>query len=141
MPRLHVLAALVLLVQGPTVQESNDRIVKAFMARIAGHEREPAENVFKNVQWLKGVPAGTFLEIMNVGYSKALGVTCAHCHVESDFASDEKRPKKAAREMQILHKSINDQLRKLQYLDSDADKRSINCAACHRGSLDPRAAR
>jgi hypothetical protein len=54
-----------LLVQGPTVQQTNDRIVNDFMARIAGHEREPAEKVFKNVQWLKGVPAG---------------VTCAHCH-------------------------------------------------------------
>jgi hypothetical protein len=140
MTRLGFLAALLLL-QGPTIQEANDRVVKDFMARIAGHEREPAERVFKNVQWLKGVPAATFLEIMNGGYSKALGVTCAHCHVETDFASDEKRPKKAAREMQVMHKSINDQLRQLQYLDIDADKRSINCAACHRGSIDPRAAR
>ena len=111
------------------------------MARIGGHEREPAERVFKNVQGLKGVPAETFLEIMNGGYSKALGVTCAHCHVVTDFASDEKRPKKAAREMQVLHRSINDQLRALRYLDIDADKRSINCAACHRGSIDPRVAR
>jgi hypothetical protein len=141
MTRLHFLAALVLLVQGPTVQETNDRTVKDVMARIAGHENDPAERVFKNVQWLKGVPAGTFLEIMNRGYSKALGVTCAHCHVETDFASDEKRQKKAAREMQVMHSNINDQLRKLQHLDIDPDKRSINCAACHRGSIDPRAAR
>ena len=56
----------------------------------------------------------------------ALGVTCAHCHVVTDFASDEKRPKKAAREMQVLHKSINEQLRTLQHLNIDADKRSIN---------------
>ena len=79
MNRLHVLAALALLVQGPTAQDANDRVVKDFRARIAGHEREPAESVFQNVQWLKGVPAGTFLEIMNVGYSKALGVRCIHC--------------------------------------------------------------
>jgi len=137
---LHAFAALLLLAQGPTAQETNDRIVKDFMARIAGHEKEPAETVFNNVQWLKGVPAGTFLEIMNTGYSKALGVTCAHCHVETDFASDEKRPKKAAREMQVMHRSINEQLRKLQYLAVDPDKRSINCAACHRGSIDPRTA-
>ena len=36
---------------------------------------------------------------MNYGYSRALGVSCMHCHVEQDFASDEKRPKRAAREM------------------------------------------
>jgi hypothetical protein len=141
MTRLHFLAALALLIQGSTVQETNDRIARDFMARIAGHEKEPAERVFKNVQWLKGVPAGTFLEIMNHGYSNALGVTCVHCHVETDFASDEKRPKKAAREMQVMHSNINDQLRKLQHLEIDPDKRSINCAACHRGSIDPRTAR
>jgi formate-dependent nitrite reductase cytochrome c552 subunit len=140
MIQLYALAASLLLAQGPTAQQTNDRIVNDFMARIAGHEMDPAERVFKNVQWLKGVPAGTFLEIMNTGYSKALGLTCAHCHVETDFASDEKRPKKAAREMQVLHRSINEQLRKLQYLAIDPDKRSINCAACHRGFIDPRTA-
>jgi hypothetical protein len=98
----------------------------------------PAEQVFKNVQWLKGVPAGNFLGIMNGGYSKALGVTCTHCHVETDFASDEKRPKKAAREMQAMHRGINDQLRKLQHLDLKEDERLINCATCHRGAINPR---
>jgi photosynthetic reaction center cytochrome c subunit len=141
MTRFLVLAALVLFAPGPTVQQTNDRIVAEFMKRIAGHEREPAEKVFQNVQWLKGVSAGTLLEIMNYGYSKALGVTCAHCHVETDFASDDKRQKKAAREMQVLHRNINDQLRKLEHLDIEVDKRSINCAACHRGSIDPRTAR
>src|SRR5205814_9826720 len=126
MTRLHFLAALVLLAQGPTVQESNDRIVKDFMARIAGHEREPAESVFKNVQWLKGVPADTFLEIMNIGYSKKHDATCAHCDVETDFGNDHNRPKKPAREMQVIHKSINDQLRKLQYISIDPNRRSIN---------------
>jgi len=84
------------------------------------------------------VPAGTFLGIMNGGYRKALGVTCTHCHVEGDFVSDEKRPKKAAREMQAMHRGIDDQLRKLQHLDIPEDKRLINCATCHRGAIDPR---
>ena len=140
MTRLNIVVAVALLAQGPSVQDTNDRTVKDFMARIAGHETDPAERVFKNVQWLKGVPAATFLEIMNRGYSRALGVTCTHCHVETDFASDEKRQKKAAREMQVLHSNINEQLRKLQHLDIDADRRAINCAACHRGSIDPRTA-
>jgi hypothetical protein len=138
MTRLHILAVLLLLGQGPTVQETNDRFVTGFSARIAGHEDEPAEKVFKNVQWLKDVPARAFLGIMDGGYSKALGVTCTHCHVESDFASDEKRPKRAAREMQVMHRDINDQLRRMQHLDLDVDKRLINCATCHRGAIDPR---
>jgi hypothetical protein len=138
MTGLHIVAALLLLGQSPTVQETNDRFVKEISARIAGRENEPAERVFKNVQWLKDVPARTFLGIMDGGYSKALGVTCTHCHVETDFASDEKRPKKAAREMQVMHRSINDQLRKLQHLDIEVDKRLISCSTCHRGSIDPR---
>ena len=36
---------------------------------------------------------------MDVGYSRALGVSCTHCHDDQKFASDEKRPKRAAREM------------------------------------------
>jgi hypothetical protein len=65
-------------------------------------------------------------------------VACSHCHNESDFGSDEKRPKKAAREMQVLHRSINDQLRGMKNLSSEAGEsgdRSLNCNACHRGQI------
>ena len=71
-----------------SVQETNDAYVEQIKRQIAGHEQEPAEQVFKNIQWLKGIPAGRLLLIMNLGYSRALGVTCTHCHVESDFSKD-----------------------------------------------------
>jgi hypothetical protein len=117
--------------QEPTVQEINDRFVKQWLERIAGKQNDPAEQVFKNIQWLKGVPAGRFLSIMNGGYSRALGVTCTHCHVEQDFASDDKRPKLAAREMAVMHRMINEQLRKMQNLQSKpAESRAINCSTC-----------
>jgi len=77
-------------------QEINNRFVQQLSAKIAGRENEPAEQVFKIIQWLKGIPAGRLLRIMNMGYSRALGVSCTHCHVEEDFASDDKRPKRAA---------------------------------------------
>src|SRR5262245_11025189 len=67
--------------QGNPNQEINDRFVKQFSEKIAGRENEPAEKVFKNIQWLKSTPAGRFLRIMNGGYSRALGVACTHCHV------------------------------------------------------------
>jgi hypothetical protein len=41
---------------------------------IAGKENEPAEKVFKNIQLLKGVPAGRLLRVMELGYSRSLGV-------------------------------------------------------------------
>ena len=118
-------------------QEINDRFVREITARIAGHENEPASRVFKNIQWLKGVPASRFLSIMNRGYARALGVTCTHCHVETDFASDDKRPKRAAREMAAMHRMINTRLHEMENLEHPPDKRFINCSTCHRGSIDP----
>src|SRR5690242_9361613 len=55
-------------------QENNDQIARAVLEKIAGHENEPAEQVFKNIQSLKGMPAGRLVRVMNMGYSRALGV-------------------------------------------------------------------
>jgi len=79
-------------------QEKNDQIARAVLERIAGHENEPAEQVFKNIQSLKGMPAGRLVRVMNMGYSRALGVGCLHCHYGPDYSSDEKRQKRAARD-------------------------------------------
>lgn len=121
------------------VQEINDRFVAELQKQIAGHEQEPAEKVFKNVQDMKAAPAGRFLLIMNLGYSKALGVACTYCHVESDFSSDDKRPKRAAREMAGMHSGINQQLAKMQNLAPNPQGHFINCSTCHRGAIDPMA--
>lgn len=125
--------------QKSATQETNDRFVQQILERIKGHENEPAEQVFKNIDRFKGLPAGRLLRIMNGGYSRALGVTCTHCHVEDDFASEEKRPKRAAREMATMHRSINEQLGKMQNLASKPEERAINCSTCHRGAIDPMA--
>jgi hypothetical protein len=110
--------------------------------RIAARKGEPAAQVFQNVQLegLKTVSAETFLVIMNIGYSRALGVSCTHCHDDQKFASDEKRPKRAAREMAVMHRMINQQLGRMENLEFPTDKRSINCFVCHRGTVDPRGA-
>ena len=123
-------------------QDVNERLLKQLTDRIKGRENDTAEQVFKNVQlpWLKTVPAGLFLRIMNGGYSRALGVSCTHCHVEDDFSSDDKRQKRAAREMARMHRMINDQLGKMENLEAPATERSINCATCHRGAVSPLAA-
>ena len=120
-------------------QETNDRLAKQVLDKIAGHDSEPAEKVFKNIQipWLKTVPAGRLVRIMNLGYSRALGVACTHCHNEQDFSSDDKRPKRAARDMAYMHKAINDQLQKMENLDLKPEQRFINCTTCHRGQINP----
>jgi hypothetical protein len=119
------------------LQQANDEVVKGLRAAIAGRENEPAGQVFKNVQYLKNTPAGTFLGIMNGGYAKALGVGCTYCHDDTDFSSDQKRPKLAAREMQTIHRSINDQLRAMKNVTEDPNNRAISCITCHRGEAKP----
>jgi hypothetical protein len=122
-----------------STQEFNDRVEAQLKERLGAREAEPASTVFKNVtiDWLKDVPAGEFLGIMNGGYAKALGVRCTHCHVEGDFASDDLRPKSAAREMAMMHHGINQQLARMEHLEDSPQDRFINCATCHRGRIDP----
>ena len=124
-------------VQVSSIQQTNDAVVKQWRARIAGREKEPAERVFKNIQKMGSIPAATFLVIMNRGYSRGLGVSCTHCHDDNDFASDDKRPKRAAREMMDMHRAINDRLKELTNLQTPPADRAINCSTCHRGSVDP----
>jgi Photosynthetic reaction centre cytochrome C subunit len=120
-------------------QQINDNYVKQISEKIVGREQEPSEKVFENIQieWLKRTPAGLLLRIMNDGYSRALGVSCTHCHSEQDFASDDKRPKRAAREMAAMHRMINQQLKQMQNLESKPQERAINCSTCHRGAVNP----
>ena len=120
-------------------QEANDQIAKKITDAIAGHENEPAETVFKNIQSLKGMPAARLVRVMNMGYSRALGVTCMHCHAEGDFSTDDKRPKRAAREMMVMNKAINEQLRSLKNLEGKPEEKFVNCGTCHRGHVDPNA--
>jgi len=120
-----------------SVQDTNSAFVQKIMKQIGGHEQEPAEKVFKNVQIMKATPAARFLTIMNLGYSRALGVRCTHCHVEQDFSSDDKRPKRAARDMAVMHRGINEQLAKMKNLELSPQGHFINCSTCHRGAVDP----
>jgi Photosynthetic reaction centre cytochrome C subunit len=120
-------------------QEENDQIARAVSERIAGRENEPAERVFKNIQSLKGMPAGRLVRVMNMGYSRALGVGCLHCHFGQDYSSDEKRQKRAAREMMAMNKMINERLRSLENLEGKPEEKFVNCTTCHRGQTDPNA--
>jgi hypothetical protein len=141
--RLYV-PTLALLIASPMAfgqaapSSPNEAAVTEWKKRIAGRENEPAERVFKNVQFMKTARASVFLTIMDGGFCRALGVTCSYCHVEGDFSSDEKRTKRAAREIQSMHRMINQQLAKMENLQTDADRRAISCILCHRGEAIPR---
>lgn len=110
--------------------------IASLKAAIAGKEDQPAETVFRNIQILKGVPAGRVLGIMQMGFSPALGVDCTHCHVPGQWESDAKKEKQVAREMSRMSREINEKyLAAIQGLDSE--KPAVNCTTCHRGEVKP----
>ena len=46
---------------------SRDRFVRAVLASIAGRENLPADSVFRNIEVLKGVPAGRLVRMRDLG--------------------------------------------------------------------------
>jgi hypothetical protein len=101
---------------------------------IKGRENEPVETVFKNIQVLKGLPAGRLLDTMR-SVSAALGTNCKKCHDTENFASDAKDDKKVARGMIQMTKGINEQyLKTMPGLDEDA---AVSCYTCHHGKSHP----
>jgi len=104
--------------------------------QIAGKENLPAEQVFKNIQILKGIPAGRLLRIMELGYSRSLGVNCTHCHVVDQWDKDDKPTKPIAREMSKMVQTINNDLLK-PIKNLKGPNPIINCTTCHRGQIKP----
>lgn len=123
-----------------SIRAANNRFAAAVLKSIAGRENQPSESVFVNMKVYKRTRAQILVAIMRDGFAPALGVKCTYCHVEGDFASDEKRPKRAAREMAAMHSMINQELAKMENLATPpTQNRSINCITCHRGVINPMA--
>lgn len=87
----------------------------------------PAEKVFKNIVIFKGKPASQVLGAMRF-INMSLGVTCEFCHIEKDFASDEKPAKLTARSMYYMAEKINNQ---------NFSAQSVTCYTCHGGRRRP----
>jgi photosynthetic reaction center cytochrome c subunit len=87
-----------------------------------------AEQVFKNIQALKGVPADQFIPTMQF-ISASLGVECDFCHVPRAFDKDDKKPKQIARKMIEMTYALN--------ADNFDRHRQVTCYSCHRGSERP----
>lgn len=89
---------------------------------------DPAEQVFKNIQVLKGTPAYQVVPSMQF-IANSLGVECEFCHVRGTFDKDDKKPKQTARQMIQMQMAIN--------RDNFKGEREVTCYSCHRGSHDP----
>jgi hypothetical protein len=96
-------------------------------ADVAGKK---AEEQFKNIQVLKGVPAEQIFPTMQF-VTASLGVECEFCHVQGAFEKDDKKTKLTARKMMEMMFAINK--------DNFEGHREVTCYSCHRGNAAPQA--
>jgi photosynthetic reaction center cytochrome c subunit len=100
----------------------------------APQERPPlAEDVFTNVQVLRGIPVNDFMGTMGI-FSAALGMSCEDCHKAGDsnwaaYAADNPR-KLMARSMVVMMATIN----KTHF----GGRQAVTCFSCHRGTDRPK---
>jgi outer membrane lipoprotein-sorting protein len=92
-----------------------------------------AEEVFKNVQLLRGIPVKEFMGTMGF-FAASTGMNCTQCHVEEsggDWAryADDNRVKQTARRMIVMMNDIN-----RSYFGG---RRVVTCYSCHRGGDRP----
>ena len=100
------------------------------LGRPNGRPAQPqmAENVFKNIQVLKGIPVDDFLDTMGI-MSAALGFDCAECHMGAGtdavkWEADTDR-KRMARRMTLMVAAIN--------RTNFGNRQVVTCWTCHRG--------
>ena len=118
-----------------SLEEDRAKYTKLIRESIKGMENMRADSVFKKIKMLK-IPAVRLLAIMNIAYSRSLGVSCGHCHNTADFSSEEKRQKDVTRQMATMSRTINnDLLKNIKGLNSETAV--INCTTCHRGEITP----
>src|SRR5262249_12908174 len=91
------------------------------------------EEVFKNVQILKGIPVKEFMETMGF-FAAATGMNCTQCHVEEAGGNwakyaDDNALKQTTRRMIVMMNAINQ-----SYF---AGRRFVTCYNCHRGLTRP----
>ena len=111
-------------------------VAAVLVAGQAGPQPRPpmAEDVFKNIRVLKGIPVDEFMGTMGV-FSAALGISCADCHADSDtswenYALDTIPKKVTARRMVQMMGAINQ--------SSFGGRQVVTCYTCHRGSDRPK---
>ena len=101
--------------------------------RAESQQKAPtADQVFKNIQVLKGTTVDDFLGTMGV-MSAALGFDCSECHANAgtdkvDWAADT-RNKVIARRMVTMMQTINK--------DNFSGRQMVTCWSCHHGRDRP----
>jgi photosynthetic reaction center cytochrome c subunit len=118
---LALLVVVGLVIGGATAQSGGS-------SPAATNAPKLAEEQFKNIQVLKGVPADQLIPAMQF-ITASLGVECDFCHVQGAFEKDDKKPKQTARKMMEMMFAVNK--------ENFDGHREVTCYSCHRGSTDP----
>src|ERR1700704_2914272 len=118
----YVAAAYVLCVGPASAQVGSDQMPQM------------AEDVFKNIQVLKGISVDEFMATMGF-FSASLGLNCTDCHISESSGdwgkyADDTALKRTARRMVQMVNTINK--------ENFGGRRALTCYSCHRGSLRPR---
>lgn len=87
-----------------------------------------AEDVYNNIQMLKGTPADSVVPTMEQ-IRHTIGVDCSYCHVPHEWAKDDKQPKRTARQMFQMLGFI-----KTTYFGKQP---KVSCWTCHRAHSSP----
>jgi photosynthetic reaction center cytochrome c subunit len=102
----------------------------------AGQQPKPlmVEDVFKNVQVLKGIPVDEFMDTMGF-FAAALSLNCTECHTpesENSWAkyADDTPLKQTSRRMMQMVTAINRQ--------NFGGARAVTCYTCHHGTQRPK---
>jgi hypothetical protein len=90
-------------------------------------KEERAEQKYKNIQLLRGIPSERLTKIM-FAFKAALGVDCTHCHIKDQFEKDDKPQKQMARKMIQLVRDTNAKIGSMT---------RVTCFTCHRGQTRP----
>ena len=93
-----------------------------------------AEELFKNIPVLKGIPVDEFMDTMGM-FSNALAMNCTDCHTSDSTSAWEKFAddtplKQMARRMAIMVNGIN--------RNNFMGERKVTCYTCHHGEQKPK---
>lgn len=98
-------------------------------------QRPPmAEEAYKNIQVLRGIPVDEFLGTMGF-MAASTGLNCTHCHSGYDYtvesyAADTIELKQTARKMVVIMNTINQSF--------FGGRQVVTCWTCHQGEQVPR---
>jgi hypothetical protein len=92
-----------------------------------GSKEERAEQKYKNIQLLRGIPSDRLMKVM-FAFKTSLGVDCTYCHIKDQFEKDDKAQKQTARKMIQLVRDTNAKL---------GTATRVTCFTCHRGQTRP----